>query len=63
VHLPQGTVVKVLVNKKFLNVWVQASAAEYNNTQGTLDIIVLFKEICVAESQVKMKKTFIERSV
>ena len=35
VHLPQGTVVKVIVAGEFLNVWVQASAADFNNTQGT----------------------------
>ncbi|KAK7469526.1 hypothetical protein BaRGS_00036472, partial [Batillaria attramentaria] len=34
VRLPQGTVVIVDVEKKFLNVWVQASTADFNNTEG-----------------------------
>ena len=39
VHLPQGTVVKVLVTTSFLNVWVQASTAEFNNTEGNLTLM------------------------
>ena len=45
--MPTGTEVKVITSKKFLNVWVQASTADFNSSVGKLTLHRCFDVIFI----------------